>query len=382
MNTSNQPPIDFRDVSVVYERKSLWGTKITPILNNITLQLHQGETLGVIGRNGAGKSTLLKLIAQVLRPSSGTVTLAEGARATLLSYQLGFTPHMTGEENAVYSGMLFGMQRAQVESCMDEIFTFAGLEKQRKDLVSTYSAGMKARLGFSVALWADPDIILIDEALGVGDHEFRLRSSEAIRTWIKTDKTVVFVSHDEHSVRALCDKVLWLENGEAVYQGATDEAIDLYLAYDHLVHSIALKHPEWTEDTIRSHPRNKNPVQVLKTMRRELKDQWKGHRKQVQDRFQGVVKIHDPVITIIPYVIVEDDCGQFLWIEKTKIIHQGSKEQVLALRAEFDTIVGQFAARSNSTLEDFTKSELYSRLLTMVKNSGSLPCEPEQSEAL
>lgn len=362
---SSSPVISLSNVSVVYERKSLWGTKVTPVLSNVNLELNHGETLGVIGRNGAGKSTLLKLIAQVLRPSSGDVRIAEGTRATLLAYQLGFTPHMTGRENAVYSGMLFGMSRTDIEASIDDIFAFAGLEKNLDSMVSTYSAGMRARLGFSVALWADPDIILIDEALGVGDHEFRQRSSEAIQNWIKTDKTVVFVSHDEQSVRAMCNKVLWLENGETVFQGETNEAFDLYLSYDHWVHSMALDNPEWSEEYIRAHPLNRNPLKVLRQMRSELSEQWGEHRRTIAAKFKGVVRMHYPSRHQMAFYIVEEE-NQTHWVEQCRIIISDKHEKVVALHDQFETIAAQFSARSNTTLEDFRKTELYSNLLGLV----------------
>lgn len=142
-------------------------------LKDISFDIFHGETLGVIGRNGVGKSTLLCLIAGIIDPDMGTVFRAENCHASLLSLQVGFVPQLTGRENAVLSGILLGMHRETIESRMEEIIAFSELDEFIDQPIYTYSTGMRARLGFSVAFQTDPDILLVDEVLGVGDADFR-----------------------------------------------------------------------------------------------------------------------------------------------------------------------------------------------------------------
>lgn len=196
-------------------------------LKDVSLSLCHGETLGVVGRNGVGKTTLLKVIAGIIDPDRGVIRNA-GVRASMLSLQVGFVPQLTGRENAVLSGMLLGAPREQIEAAMDEIAAFAELEAFMDEPVSSYSAGMKARLGFAVAMQADPDILLIDEVLGVGDAPFRRKSAQAIRERIRSDRTVILVSHNIQMMRKLCDRVVWIEGGVSRMQGEVDEVLKAY----------------------------------------------------------------------------------------------------------------------------------------------------------
>ena len=199
-------------------------------LRDITFEVKAGETLGVIGHNGAGKSTLLKVLTGILSPDEGSVT-RNCDTASLLAINLGFVPHLSGRDNAILSGMLLGLSRSEVNSKLDEIIEFSELGSQIDDPFRTYSAGMKARLGFGVAFSADPDIILIDEVLGVGDRDFRIKSTNAMREKIQSDKTVVVVSHSEPLVRAICNRVVWIENGSVMAQGDVEEVLERYAAY-------------------------------------------------------------------------------------------------------------------------------------------------------
>jgi len=205
-----------------FRRQTYWALK------NVSFDLFQGETLGVIGRNGVGKTTLLRVIAGLISPDRGRL---RGARVTasLLSLQVGFLPHLTGRENGILSGLLLGMRRREVVRKMPEIAAFAELGDFLDQPVNTYSSGMRARLGFAVAFHADPDIILADEVLGVGDAEFRKKSEAAMREQIRSNKTVVLVSHNAASIRQLCDRAVWLENGESRAQGETKDVLDQYL---------------------------------------------------------------------------------------------------------------------------------------------------------
>lgn len=189
-----------------FRRQRFWA------LNDVSFDLYHGESLGVIGRNGCGKSTLLKILAGITRPDRGSVS-GQGGRATLLALQLGFLPYLTGRENAMLSGMMLGLTRREIANRIPAIAAFAELGDFFDEPTAEYSSGMKARLGFAVAFQLDPDILLIDEVLGVGDAEFRKKSTAAMKEKICSDKTVVLVSHSLETVVELCDRAVWIENG-------------------------------------------------------------------------------------------------------------------------------------------------------------------------
>ncbi len=206
---------------LAHKVKEFWA------LRDVSLTLHAGETLGIIGRNGAGKSTLLRLLAGVIRPDSGRIE-NYGYRAGLLSLQIGFVNNLTGRENAMLSGMLLGMKKREIEELMDSIATFADLGDFFDEKIDTYSSGMRARLGFSTAYHADPDILLVDEVLGVGDDEFRAKSKAAMREIIASDKTVVLVSHSAPLILELADRVVWIEKGCTAAEGGPAEVMHAY----------------------------------------------------------------------------------------------------------------------------------------------------------
>ena len=231
-----EPLISLRDVGAFYwRRRSYLRSEKFWALQNVTFDLYQGEALGVIGRNGAGKSTLLKLLTGIIKPDKGDL-INNGAQAALLSLQLGFVPYLTGRENAVLSGMLLGLHKAEVEAKMNDIVRFSELGKFFDDPIKTYSSGMVARLGFSVAFQLDPDILLIDEVLGVGDADFRRKSSEVMREKIRSNKTIVMVSHQSGVIRELCDRVVWIENGVTQLDGSPSEVLSAYQKYLNSAH--------------------------------------------------------------------------------------------------------------------------------------------------
>lgn len=180
--------------------------------------------MGVIGHNGAGKSTLLKLLGGIIVPDRGRLD-NNGATVSLLTLQLGFVPYLSGRENALLSGMLLGATRAQVEDRMAKIAAFAELGDFFDEPIGEYSAGMRARLGFSVALEMEPDVILVDEVLGVGDADFARKSAERIRMRIRSDATAVITSHNLRLIEQLCDRVVWIEQGQTQEVGATAEVL-------------------------------------------------------------------------------------------------------------------------------------------------------------
>ena len=229
MNSGKQPVISLQNVGVAYKvkagflrRRRVWALK------EVSFDVYEGETLGVIGKNGAGKSTLLQVLSGIILPDSGLITTKKGCQISLLSLQAGFVQQLTGRENAVLSGLFFGIPARTMKAMMDKIANFSGLGTYMDQPVNTYSTGMRARLGFAVAFNADPDIILIDEVLGVGDQEFKEKSEAAMRQKISSDKTVVIVSHNAKTILELCDRVVWVENGASKMVGPPAEVVAKY----------------------------------------------------------------------------------------------------------------------------------------------------------
>jgi len=226
-----KPVLAVRNAGVHYvqrrvklSRKKFWAIK------DVSLDLFHGETLGVIGRNGAGKSTLIKLLAGIISPDKGYV-YNPGVRVLRLALEVGFIPHLSGRDNAVLSGMLMGLTHKQIVSRLDAVIEFSELEQFIDQPVRSYSSGMRARLGFSVALQSDPDVLLIDEMLGVGDATFRKKSADALHKLIRSDKTVVLVSHNLSTLRDLCDRMLWLEDRVSRQEGSVEEVLGAYSNY-------------------------------------------------------------------------------------------------------------------------------------------------------
>jgi lipopolysaccharide transport system ATP-binding protein len=197
-------------------------------LTDVSFDVVRGQTVGIIGNNGAGKSTLMRLLAGVIEPDKGYIK-NNNASTQLLSLQIGFDRNLNGRDNAVYSGMLLGKSRREMKSLLPDIIEFAGLGRFIDESVRTYSSGMKARLGFAISCHVKPDILLIDEALGVGDNDFRAKSTAVMKSRIKSDQTVVIVSHEKGALLELCDKLVWIENGVTQMQG---DAKAVYAAYE------------------------------------------------------------------------------------------------------------------------------------------------------
>jgi lipopolysaccharide transport system ATP-binding protein len=197
-------------------------------LRNVNVEVRRGEVLGIIGRNGAGKSTLLKVIARVLRPTTGSVWL-RGRVAPLLEFGAGFHPELTGRENVFLNGALLGFSRAEMEAKFKHIVDFAELWDFIDAPLRTYSSGMVARLGFAVATDVNPDILIVDEILGVGDAEFQQKSADRIHGFLRSGATILLVSHSLDAIRNLCNRAIWLDNGRIVAGGTADQVIDAYL---------------------------------------------------------------------------------------------------------------------------------------------------------
>jgi lipopolysaccharide transport system ATP-binding protein len=224
----NQLAISVENIGIAYRRKSgFFKQEKYWAVDDVSFRVYHGETLGVIGRNGAGKSSLLRVLAGIAKPDKGKV-INHGVTASLLSLQVGFINYLTGRENAILSGMMLGLSKSEVLERIDDIRGYSDIGDFFDQPVNSYSSGMSARLGFSVAIHANPDVILLDEILGVGDIEFREKSGETIKNIIKSDKTVVLVSHNGSEIKKLCDRVVWIENMQTRMEGSPDEVVSCY----------------------------------------------------------------------------------------------------------------------------------------------------------
>ncbi|MBI5199198.1 MAG: ABC transporter ATP-binding protein [Nitrospirae bacterium] len=211
-------------------RKDTFETEIFWALRDISFAIPNGKMVGIIGSNGSGKSTLLKLLAGIMGPTTGNIRI-NGRISALIELGAGFHPELSGRENIFINGIILGLSKKEIQDRFNNIVKFAGLEDFIDSPVKTYSSGMYMRLGFAIAINVDPDILLIDEILAVGDEEFQHKCLNKINEFKRRGKTLVFVSHDLGSVERLCDEVIWLANGVLKASGLPRMVIDKYTDY-------------------------------------------------------------------------------------------------------------------------------------------------------
>jgi ABC-type polysaccharide/polyol phosphate transport system ATPase subunit len=198
------------------------------VLRNINFVAHQGEMLGIVGINGSGKSTTLKLISRIIEPTTGRIEVS-GRVSALLELGAGFHPDLTGRENVYLNGSILGLSRKQIGCKFDSIVQFADLESSIDIPVRYYSSGMYMRLGFSVAVHADPEVLLVDEVLAVGDYAFQVKCLHRARELKRKGTTILFVSHDMDAVRELCDRAIWLDGGGVRAEGDPEQVVERYI---------------------------------------------------------------------------------------------------------------------------------------------------------
>jgi len=214
---------DVNDRSIVSESGYVWA------LRDIDFEIKQGEVLGIIGKNGAGKSTLLKILSRVTTPTTGAIK-AKGRIASLLEVGTGFHPELTGRENIYMNGAIMGMTKVEITSKLDEIVDFAGVARYLDTPAKRYSSGMVVRLGFSIAAHLDPEILVVDEVLAVGDAEFQKKAIGKMQDVSKGEgRTVLFVSHNMASINTLCNRICCLKNGTVAFTGSVSDGISYYL---------------------------------------------------------------------------------------------------------------------------------------------------------
>lgn len=198
-------------------------------LREINISVNKGETVAIIGRNGSGKSTLLRVIGKVYKPSEGTVEV-NGAMATMLDWGAGFHPELSGRENIFFYGAILGLTTPQIKERVERVIDFAELSEFIDAPVRTYSKGMLMRLGFAIAIETDPDILLIDEVLVVGDAEFEEKCYDRIEEFKHTGRTIIFVTHDLEAARSVASRTIWMDKGVVKADGNTQDVVNLYLS--------------------------------------------------------------------------------------------------------------------------------------------------------
>lgn len=210
-----------------FRKKASGGKSFFRALNEITLTINKGEVIGIMGPNGSGKSTLLRVIAGIYAPDNGSVKV-KGNATLLAGVGTGFQGDLTGRENIMLSGSIHGFRQEEVRKLEEDIIEFSGIRDFIDDPIRTYSAGMRARLGFAIISNLEPDILLLDEVMSVGDHEFKKKSRARIEELIKGDATVVIVSHTKSIIKSLCSKVYAISNGKIVTDGDLESAFEFY----------------------------------------------------------------------------------------------------------------------------------------------------------
>ncbi|MEW4925282.1 ABC transporter ATP-binding protein [Algibacter sp. 2305UL17-15] len=222
----------FLKVGDANDRSAKQNSDYVWALQDINFEVKQGEVLGIIGKNGAGKSTLLKILSKITRPTTGSIK-SRGTVASLLEVGTGFHGELTGKENIYLNGAILGMTKKEVASKIDDIIAFSGCERYIDTPVKRYSSGMSVRLAFAVAAFLEPDILIIDEVLTVGDAEFQKKAIGKMQDISQGEgRTVLFVSHNMAAVKTLCTRAIILEHGKIVFEGETDKAVSYYLKGD------------------------------------------------------------------------------------------------------------------------------------------------------
>lgn len=231
-NMTKEFKVFYDKPSTLKERLVFWNKKKSEsrkILNNIQLKIKKGETVALIGTNGSGKSTLLKLMTKIIYPTKGKI-VTHGKLTSLLELGAGFHPDFTGRENIYFNASIFGLTKKEIDKRIDTIIEFSELREFIDSPVRTYSSGMYMRLAFSVAINVDAEILLIDEILAVGDQHFQEKCFQKLQELKSAGKTIVIVTHDMNSVKNLCNRAIWIYNGEIKMDGAVEQVTDEYMS--------------------------------------------------------------------------------------------------------------------------------------------------------
>jgi len=224
----------FKNIGLCYNRGGTlpWKRSKFWALNDVSFDVYHGDSIGIIGRNGAGKSSLLRIIAGIIEPDRGTFERVCNMRASLQSLNAGFNPLLTGRQNIFLSGLMLGIPKAMIRKYLHDIIDLAGLGDFIDQPVRTYSGGMKTRLGFSIAYYMNPDVLLIDEALSVGDAAFQEKSARLIKEKVRAENTTaIIVSHSAGTLADLCNRIICIEHGKSLPELPVEESLVKYLGF-------------------------------------------------------------------------------------------------------------------------------------------------------
>jgi ABC-2 type transport system ATP-binding protein len=276
-------------------------------LRDVSFDIPRGSTFGLIGENGSGKSTLLKCIAGILRPDHGSIR-ADGSLAALLELGSGFHPELSGRENVYLNGSILGMSKSAIAAKFDSIVDFAGIGEFIDQPVKNYSSGMYVRLGFSVAINVDPDILLVDEVLAVGDANFQDKCMEKFAEFRRAGKTVVVVSHAMGSLRALCDEVAWLDHGRLTAVGNAADIVDDYIDTGHAEREVSATGTRWGSGEIRL-----SSVELLDANGRPTSHVHTGDPVTLRIHYDAGESVEGPVFGFS----LENVDGVYVWAQNT-----------------------------------------------------------------
>lgn len=318
-------------------------------LKDVSFDVFPGEVLGIIGRNGAGKSTLLKILSQITPPTSGTATL-EGRVASLLEVGTGFHPELTGRENIYLNGAILGMSRKEIKKKFEEIVDFAEIEKFLDTPVKHYSSGMYMRLAFAVAAHLEPEILLVDEVLAVGDANFQKKSLNKIENVKKRGKTVILVSHNLSAITSLCSRALLINEGRLVYHGHSDKVVEEYYKLIREKHfSLADKNPGSD---------HKKSIFIKKVI---IKTVAGGEKEIFEIGDDLVLEIHylllQKVQNLILGISIFDAKGGYIFGTNTKIDNYNlqlkrKNDKISLILRDINLLKGEYAVSVGATLDN------------------------------
>lgn len=315
-------------------------------LKNVSFDVQQGDVVGIIGRNGAGKSTLLKILSKITEPTSGKVKI-KGRVASLLEVGTGFHPELTGRENIYLNGAILGMTRLEINRKFDEIVAFSEIEKFLDTPVKRYSSGMYVRLAFAVAAHLDPEILIVDEVLAVGDASFQKKCLGKMSDVSKGGRTILFVSHNTTALKSLCSKAVWLNSGQVMLQGEMSEVVSNYIQKD----AKAVLEQVWEDMSMA--PGNEQ----IRFRRVALIPKFPGHEIDVT----SPVRMEFEILNLVPNVELNFSLHLFN-MEGLLILNTGSK----AFNATENAIKGVCTIPGN-----FLNDESYRVMIMVVKDSST-----------
>ncbi len=370
------------DRTVAAESDYVWALK------DINFEVQQGEVLGIIGKNGAGKSTLLKLISQITSPTEGTIK-AKGRIASLLEVGTGMHPEMTARENIFLNGAILGMTKKEIKSKFNEIIEFAGCQMYVDTPLKRFSSGMRVRLGFAVAAFLEPEILIVDEVLAVGDAEFQKKAIGKMKDISSSGgRTVLFVSHNMASVKSLCSRAIVLENGNITYNGDVDRALHSYLT--HGVKGNILEYKEFMEDEFRS-----NEFVSINSIGVKAKKKDYGEPMNVDDEVEIVIKFYKKIANqrIDTTIQIKDEAGNYLFglgtgvYENINVLYTGLKEHSVVIPANFfnattfylNLVIVQNRKKIVLRLHDVLKFDILPKNISLGKFMGKtkVPLNPD-----